>query len=281
MVHAPGAFIEPDRRLETVDDPLGILGQRTYSGYRSVIHMGGLLGRNPILDAVIWRTHDSTLNYEDQCSATYYADLSDDLLRRTGSLGRIVEVGVFQGGASVFLASAAMHAGIPLDLVDIDANFLRFSFERVRRTFPQFAGKIRLFQGNLAQYIQTVTLPEETGNIYLHHDASHEFKQVVKDLSAVSFARRKIDVLAIQDTNLRGRIEYCNFVDAAIWAVFGRDVLTTPIGTSYRSDQTEMVEPNWVQGNYFLPDVPEGAIIDLRENDFRYPHPSMTLDMFL
>jgi hypothetical protein len=168
---------------------------------------------------------------------------------------------------------------VSLDLVDPNAGFLRFTHERIRRTFPEAAGRVRLFRGDLPTYVHRV-LRREACSALVHHDGSHDFTQVVKDLAALSFERAKVRGVMLQDTHLRGKIQYCNFVDAAIYAVFGFDVQCIPMGTSYPAGSSQ-TEPNPWQGNYFLPDTAEGTYVSLDANAFRYPHPTMALEEFL
>ncbi|MBE7209498.1 MAG: hypothetical protein INR65_00625 [Gluconacetobacter diazotrophicus] len=142
------------------------------------------------------------------------------------------------------------------------------------------ADRVRLFHGSLPDYVKAVLLPEAAGGVFVHHDASHRFEQVVKDPSALSFVRERIATLAIQDTKLRGRIGHCNFVDAAVRAVFGKNVKHRPIGTVFDETDVEMVDSNRFEGNYFMPGIAEGMPIDVADNRFLYPHPTMTIDGF-
>lgn len=75
--------------------------------------------------------------YEDQCSAKYYADLFQILRNFNGEFNRVVEVGICMGDASVMLAGCAEAFDFDIDMVDINADFLRFSYERLRRAFPE------------------------------------------------------------------------------------------------------------------------------------------------
>ncbi|MBE7190307.1 hypothetical protein [Jatrophihabitans endophyticus] len=275
------SFIEPDRRFAGAADPLGLIGRTAVNGYRAVDHLPAFRTRNPLIDDLLGRERDASLRYEDQCSPRYYLDVADAVVARRGDIRRIVEVGVFLGGASEVFASGTRILDYELDLVDVDADYLGFTHERLRRVCPEAVDRVRLFHGSLPEYVRTVLLPEATSGVFVHHDASHRFEQVVKDLSALSFVREQVLTLAIQDTNLRGRIGYCNFVDAAVWAVFGRDVACEPIGAVFDETQVEMVNPNRFEGNYFMPGVAEGMLIDFDENSFLYPHPTMTIDEFL
>lgn len=190
---------------------------------------------------------------------------------------RIVEVGVFMGGASVVLAGLASEHDLELDLVDINRSYLRFARERARRAFPE--AKIRCFLGGLPEYVAAVLVPEGRGDVLVQHDASHAFEQVVKDLSALSFVRERVQALAIQDTNLRGKPPHLNFVDAAVFAVLGKDVPHRDIGIFPTHEV--MLRPNSFEGNYFLADRAEGMLLSLRDLPFRYPHPDLKLEHFL
>ena len=97
-------FIEPDRTLEDVADPAAQLGIATYSGHRASHSSNNWRGQNRIFDRIIDRQQQVELQYEDQCSAQYYFDLVRTLRDFNGQFERVVEVGVFMGGASAFLA---------------------------------------------------------------------------------------------------------------------------------------------------------------------------------
>ncbi len=270
-------FVEPSHELESVEDLAGHLKIPIYSGHRA--RYKPFLGRNRVFDAIARRIQDTRIACEDQCSPKHYADLFEILRAHFGRVDRVVEVGVFQGGASVLLAGAAQAMDFRLDLVDLNLRFLQFAHERVRRTFPEAVGRVRLFHGDLPTYVHRV-LREEAAQAIVHHDGAHHFTQVVKDLASLSYVQDKVIGVALQDTHLRGHIRECNFVDAAMYAVFGFDVALQPLGTSH-VEGSEQCAPNRWQGNYFLPGAAEGAWVPFEGNRFRYPHPSMPIEDFL
>jgi hypothetical protein len=59
--------------------------------------------------------------------------------------------------------------------------------------------------------------------------------------------------------------------------VFGKDFNYAPIGRVY-PELDAHTNPNRYQGNYFLPDVPEGMVLPMAVNQFHYPHPHMCFD---
>jgi hypothetical protein len=197
-----------------------------------------------------------------------------------GKITRVVEVGVFMGGSSVILAGCCQLFGLELDLIDISKPRMLFTRERIRRTFPDSCGKIRLFNGDLPTYVRDVLLKENDQKVLVQHDGSHLFNQVVRDLSSLWFIREKLHGLAIQDTHLRGIPDNFNFVDAAVYAIFGLDLKFKPIGAKVGNNPV-MTTPNQYEGNYFLPNAPEGMYIPFPENTFKYPHPLIPLKAFL
>ncbi len=275
-----GTFIQPDETLRDCSDPASTLNLKTYSGYQARNDISRLLGKNRIYDRIASRIRDLDLVYEDQCSSQYYFDLVRSLRDLNGQFNRLVEVGVFMGGATSYFAGCVDTFDFDLDLVDINADFLRFSFERARRVFPDAAARIRLFHGDVASYVRHVMMEEGERSYIIHHDGAHDFNQVVKDLSALYYVREKLFAIIAQDTHLRGTTKAMNFVDLALYAVFGTEVQYAPIGTVYDGD-TEMTRPNRFQGNYFLPGVPEGVVIPMEANSFQYPHPLLDIDDFL
>jgi hypothetical protein len=276
----PNQFIEPDHSLADLSDPNQKLQIETFSGAKAMLKTNRrLAGRNRIFDTLAQQLSAFEGRYEDQCSEDYYFDLVRTLRDLNGEFDRVVEVGVYMGGSSAIFGGCAPLFDYDLDLVDIDERFLRFAYERIRRLFPEAAKRVRLFHGDLPHYVACVLSGEEA-RCLIHHDGAHDFNQVVKDLSSLYFVREKVHAVIAQDTHLRGTAEYMNFVDLALYAVFGTDVKYAPIGTSY-DELDSRTSPNQYQGNYFMPDVPEGVVVPMAMNKFHYPHPSMKLEAFL
>jgi hypothetical protein len=274
-----GTFISPDHSLASETDLATRLKVQVHSGYRAIDEADAFLGQNRIFDDIAMRAQALDFAYEDQCSAKYYLDLVRTLRDFNGEYDRVVEVGVYMGGASGVLAGCAERFDFDLDMIDIHANRLHFAYERIRRMYPEAVGRVRLFHGDLPHYVQAIRHEQPVSTI-VHHDGSHDFNVVVKDLAALSFIRERLCAIIAQDTHLRGRIEHMNFVDMALYAVFGLDMAYAPIGTAYAADD-ERVHPNPYQGNYFMADAPEGFVLPMHLNEFRYPHPRLTIDDFL
>jgi len=277
---APGLFIEPDSELASLEDPNTKLAIPIYSGYKAMDQARPLLGQNRIFDEIQARvTSELGIQYEDQCSVKYYFDLVSTLRDFNGEFDRLVEVGVYMGGSSTIFAACATRFDYDLDLVDIDANFLRFAHERIRRLYPEATGRIRLFHGDLPTYVNNV-LSRETCRAVVHHDGAHDFNQVVKDMASLSYVQDKLYAIIAQDTHLRGTAEFMNFVDMALYAVFGLDLNYAPIGQVY-GESHPSTAPNQWQGNYFMPHAPEGFVLPMSVNRFHYPHPELKLESLL
>lgn len=274
-----GTFIQPDPALEQDRDPAATLNIPVYSGHRSLDNAGKLRGQNRLFDDILARAAAVDLRYEDQCSTKYYFDIVRTLRDFNGEFDRVVEVGVYMGGASGVLAGLVGPFDFDLDMVDIDANCLRFAYERLRRMYPEAAGRVRLFHGDLPSYVAAI-LDEAPAKMVIHHDGAHDFNQVVKDMAALSFVRDRLHAIIAQDTHLRGTVEHMNFVDMAMYAVFGLDLNYAPIGTTYM-DIDSRTSPNIYQGNYFMPDAPEGFVLPMSMNEFHYPHPNLKIEDFL
>lgn len=273
-----GSFLQPDPSLAGVQGLHELLRIPILSGHRA--DLAAFAGASPTLDQIAARIASIDLAYEDQCSTQHYVDLFMCVERGHTELSRIVDVGVFMGGSATLFAGCAEPMGLELDLVDVSQTYLQFAFERIRRTFPEAVGSVRMFHGDLPTYVHTVLAEDASARALIHHDGAHDFNQVVKDLSSLSFARDRIYGLAIQDTHLRGDIKNFNFVDAAVYGVFGFDVQHEPLGARY-DDQNMVTSPNQWNRNYFLPDTYEGMFIPFSGLEFTYPHPSMTLEEFL
>ncbi|AUC95103.1 hypothetical protein CWS35_13270 [Bradyrhizobium sp. SK17] len=276
-----GEFIEPDRSLEDIANPAEKLGIELFSGFRALYTSAIQRGQNRIFDRIIDRQQQQTdLPYEDQCSSQYYFDLVRTLRDFNGQYDRVAEVGVYMGGASAFIAGCMGSFDFDLDLIDLHAPYLQFTHERVRRLYPEAARRIRLFHGDLPSYVRRVIMKETGHNYVVHHDGAHDFNGVVKDMASLFYVKDSITALIAQDTHLRGTLKYMNFVDLALHAVFGTDMSYAPIGTSYEPGSA-MALPNQYQGNYFIPGAPEGMVLPMSMNTFKYPHPLLNMDDFL
>ena len=262
-------------------NPNDKLGVQIFSGYQALRRADPFLGKNRFFDEIATKLRALNVPYEDQCSAKYYFDLVAALRNLSGEFERVVEIGCYMGGSASVIAGAAERLDYDFDIVDISENALLFTFERIRRAFPEAAKRVRLFHGSLPQYVARSLDSGDDARIVAHHDGAHDFMQVTKDLSSLSFLRDRLHSLIIQDTHLRGTMEFCNFVDMAVYAVFGTDVNYFPIGSAYTAAQTDLMNPNRYQGNYFMPDVPEGIVIPMSSNSFKYPHPMLPLESFL
>jgi hypothetical protein len=279
VASAAGCFIEPDSELEALADPNEKLRIPIFSGYRAIDHAAHLKGKNPIYDELYVKLSALSIPYEDQCSAQYYFDLVKALHGMNGQYNRVVEVGVFMGGASAIFAGLIGRFDFDLDLVDLSAVYLQFTYSRIRRLYPEAASRVRLFHGNLPSYVKHVLTEESPTGYIVHHDGAHDFTQVTKDLASLSFVREKLVAVIAQDTHLRGT-KHMNFVDMALFAVFGTDLKYAPIGACYQVGDG-VTHPNKFQGNYFRPGAPEGMVVPLSANRFQYPHPEMDLEQFL
>lgn len=170
-----GHFIQPDKSLASLADPAAKLNIKIHSGYNAVREMDRLTGSNPMFDDVIARIRSVDLPYEDQCSALYYFDIARAMRDFAGQFSRVVEVGVFMGGSSAILAGCSESCDFDLDMVDINETYLLFAYERIRRTFPAAAERVRLFHGDLASYVRNVMMagpPVATSSIMTAHTIS-------------------------------------------------------------------------------------------------------------
>lgn len=277
------SFIDPDRSIEDHPSPHEALSVPIFSGYRAYDALVGSpeVYSDELLKMIVDRVTTSSIAAEEQCSAKYYADVYNVLKVLNGGYNRVAEVGVFMGGSSVLLAACAVAFDFQLDLIDTSPNYLRFTYERIRRTFPEAIDRVRIFYGGLPEYTRAVLVGDEESMTLVHHDGAHDFNQVVRDLSALSFVKERLHSVILQDTHLRGRASYMNFVDAAVYAIFGPQMQFAPIGAEYTADHVDMLKPNPYQGNYFLEGRPEGMFLPMDANQFYYPHPSMEIAEFL
>jgi SAM-dependent methyltransferase len=275
-----GSFIEPYQNAQDIAALEERLQSHIGCGFRSVSASRPLLGQNRIFDRIVARIETLDLDYEDQCSAQYYFDLVRTLRDFNGQFDRVVEVGVFMGGSTSYLAGCAEAFDFDIDLVDVSASYLRFAHERARRLYPEAAKRMRLFHGDLPTYVREVMRNEADRRSIVHHDGCHEFNQVVKDMASLYYVRQSLLAVIAQDTHLRGSARYLNFVDMALYAVFGMDLKFAPIG-NVLGEHDPMTAPDAYHGNYFMAGVAEGVVLPMAANRFVYPHPAHAIEHLL
>ncbi|WP_165959022.1 class I SAM-dependent methyltransferase [Actinomadura sp. KC345] len=273
-----GKFLEPDPAVVDAENLHEVLGIPILSGHHADLSV--FKGRNAVFDRIATQAGELKLDYEDQCSVQHYFDVFACVEREHAALTRLVDVGVFMGGSAAVLAGCVEPMGLELDLVDANSVFLQFARERVRRIFPRATTRVRMFHGDLPTYVANVLRAEPQTRALIHHDGAHDFNQVVKDLSSLYFARDRVHGVLLQDTHLRGSIEHFNFVDAAVYAMFGVGVKYEALGARYPQD-SPVTHPNQWNGNYFLAETPEGMYVPFDSAEWKYPHPTMELDDFM
>jgi len=275
-----GTFIAPEEKFHSYDNPYEIADIPIFSGYKA--EFAPLRFRNALFDSVTEKiiSQRNTITFEDQCSAKYYFDIFNVSQEVLPKINRIAEVGVYTGGASCIIAGCIEDTDTELDLIDVNKNFLRYSYERIRRLFPKAAARTRLFFGDLPTYVKKVMLDEQQRRYLIHHDASHTFNVVVRDLAALSFVKDSIYGLMIQDTHLRGgNINSFLFVDAALFAVFGDNMRYIELGVKFPQVTDPAFHYN-EEGTYFNSNQAEGMFIPFAQIQFRYPHPSIKMECF-
>lgn len=270
-----GKFISPDAELENLPDPNTKLNVYIPSGIKA--DLSPFLNQNTLFDNIVNKIvqQRDTMSYEEQCSGKYYFDCFTLLQSLNGKVKRIVEVGTYLGGASCIFAGCANSFNIEIDLIDAKKEFLLYTYERIRRAFPESVAKIRLFYGDLISYVKNVALHEQQTDILFHHDAGHNFNHVVNDISSLYYIKDKAHSLIIQDTHLRSaKVQNYIFVDAAIFAVFGFNAKFAEIGVKFAAAS----QPAYAGKTYFIDNHSEGFYIPFELNQFHYPHPSMGLE---
>jgi hypothetical protein len=145
---------------------------------------------DPTWNAIAARINAFPYPTSDQCSEKHYQDVFEFLRINRNIVDRVFECGVFHGGMSVLLAGCALAFDFYLDLIDVNPAALQSTFHRIRRTFPEALPKVRIFLGEIPNYVKTVMQDSEFKNAILHHDGSHRFNTVVNDLPRFTlFAR--------------------------------------------------------------------------------------------
>lgn len=270
-----GTFITPDRELENIANPNEKLNVYIPSGIKA--DFTHFYHKNPLFDSIIERivAQRSIMDYEEQCSGKYYFDCFNILNLLNGKVKRIAEVGTYLGGASCIFAGCIQPFNLELDLIEAKKEFLLYTYERIRRAFPESISKVRMFLGDLPTYIERVVQHENQDKILFHHDAGHNFNQVVNDIASISFVKDKAHGLIVQDTHLRSaNIKSYIFVDAAIFSIFGFNLKYAEIGAKF----PQSTVPAYAGKSYFIANHPEGFYIPFDQNQFQYPHPTMKLE---
>lgn len=275
-----GTFLAPDINLQHCANLNDASPVRTISGIQA--DFNPWLHKNAAFDYTIQKIHEqrNSIRFEDQCSAKYYFDIFNVVQASLPNINRIAEVGVYMGGSSCIFAGSIQNTNVELDLIDANRHYLQFTYERIRRLFPDVAARTRMFLGDLPMYVRNVMLKEATYGYMVHHDAAHMFNPVVRDLAALYYAKNKINALMIQDTHLRaGNINSYLFVDAALFAVFGGNLPVAELGIKFAQVTMPAFEYS-THGTYFAPDQAEGMYIPFENIKFRYPHPSISFESF-
>lgn len=277
-----GSFIEPDKELENFADPNDKYKLARGSNYWP--DYSPFIGAFSAFDSIVSRIEEQRkkFTFEDQCSAKYYFDVFNLLrLLVPKGINKVIDVGVFMGGSASILAGCIENTDIQLDLIDFGKEYLRISYERIRRIFPEVAKRTRLFLGDLPTYTHHVLIHENDTRNLVHHDASHNFNEVVRDLASLSFVKERIEGLIIQDTHLRGgNVGTGFFVDAALYAVFGGAMPFYELGIKLNAATEPAFQQNSF-GIYFIDNQAEGMYIPFELVNFRYPHPNIKLEMIL
>ncbi len=99
-------------------------------------------------------------------------------------------------------------------------------------------------------------------------------------MASLYYVRENLLAVIAQDMHLRGAAKAMNFVDMALYAVFGTDLKFAPIGAVF-GEHDPLTQPDSYFGNYFMPGVAEGVVLPMASNRFVYPHPAQQLDDLL
>lgn len=228
-----------------------------------------LAGRLTLFDHCVARIRQNDWMYAEQCTPKYYFDLIAYLHKQKGQIERVAEVGVFLGGGSAFLALAAVELGYELHLIDLNPQFLGYTFERVLAIAPEAEGRVKIFHGDFPSYVEKGHLLQKNKANFAQFDASHRFPDVVRDMVAVCRGERWIKSFAIQDTHLRSHyVEGEVFVDMAVYSVFGLRPKFRPIGSMTSSRRMDLPNSEWKL--FMRPNAPEGMLLELKDNPCVY-----------
>ncbi len=103
---------------------------------------------------------------------------------------------------------------------------------------------------------------------------------MVKDLAALSFVREDLVALIAQDTHLRGTPHFMNFVDMALYAVFGTELNHASIGAAYYGEQrNDSAQP--LSGQLLHAGVGGVVLLPMAANSFPLSAPAARRRAFL
>lgn len=214
----------------------------------------------------------------DYYSAKYLFDCASILQKHVGTIQKLVEVSPKFGDLSCLFAETSNHMDIAYDIVDTDKNNLLNIYEKIQSLFPQAINRVRLFFGDLPIYIKKEIISSPVINLI--HYQSQNFNDAVKDLAATFHARNNIFGTIVHGTHMRTtNMQYHAFVDAALYAIFGKNMQFLKLG----EEATHATEPD-VQHNpprYYASNRVDGMYVPYSKNIFHYPHPDSELDAFL
>lgn len=268
-----GKFIPHPQPLPEGTNPTEKIGKK----FHPVRQNRSTNTENKIWNEINKRIIEYKFPVSDLCSEKHYFDVFEFLRSNNGLIDRVAECGTFQGGLSVLLAGCALAFDFKLDLIEINTEFLEQTYHRIRLTFPEALDRVNLFHGEIPNYVQHAQQNKDFNNIVIHHDGSHAFPTVFRDLASLYYIKDKVHALLIQDTHMRHTDpNQLNFVDAAVNTVFGFDPYYQPIGMTHQ----ETTQPS-NEGIYFLGGRSEGMLIPIAMNQFFYPHPNQPLESLI
>ncbi|MBF0339014.1 MAG: hypothetical protein HQL05_14445 [Nitrospirae bacterium] len=231
------------------------------------------VGKDSFFDAMMARIASVRTRHEEEASIKYYFDNYNHIKNNLADINTIVEVGCYLGGATVMFAQIAHAFGLKLYVVELNLNYLMFTYERLLRVAPETLDSVRFYNGTLADFAAQYRVPLVERSIYLVQDASHSFEGVLADLVATYDIRQGIHSMAFHDFHLRSADWKMDlYVDRAIYCVFGINANLRKIGfytgEFFGAPEMQIANDKSSYGLYGMPNAFEGVIIVLSENTY-------------
>lgn len=212
-------------------------------------------------------------------SPQFYEDSFNLLLNQKITVHRLVEVGVQFGDLSCQLAGLLNNFNLSLDLVDLDKDNLEYAYQNIAAVFPEVLPRVRFFYGDLPLYVKNVLSQSYDLNM-IYYQGSYNFNDVVRDLGSTYFVKDKIAGVFVANIHLRHTdVNFYPFFDVALYALFGMNLNFIKLGNEIAEESALSNQAD--QATFWSKNRMDGMYIPYTHNQFRYPHPSTSLDNFI
>lgn len=196
-----------------------------------------------------------------QTSPTFLNDVFYYVYRNKNRGKGIIEVGCFNGGASIVLAYLCKIFDWPFYTMDINRQHLEHTKELLSEL--GLDRNATFFLGPLAKFADTIEL--SVAPVLAFIDGDHSYQAVKNDITALYKLKQRPYAAAFHDFSLRSHnpLHKDILVDKAVFDCFGYDVEYQRIGVQFDQNPVPSKEKPSPSGSYWKRNGSEGVIIEL------------------